>query len=53
MKWISVFGKRYQVTSVNKGVEFKLTIPGQRGMLVVGREALMRAFRKHYGLSPI
>lgn len=46
VNWIFYKGRRYLITPMPLGGEYRLSMPGERGYLILSREQLKRAVRQ-------
>lgn len=52
MNWIFYLGRWYQVSPVLISGDYKLSIPGERGSVIITRKELEKIIRAKYGLKP-
>lgn len=52
MNWIYYMGRWYHVSHVLISGDYKLSIPGERGNIIITRKELERATRAYFGLKP-
>jgi len=52
MNWIFYLGRWYHISPVLLSGDYKLSIPGERGNIILTRKELERASRAFFGIKP-
>ena len=52
MNWIFYLGRWYRLSPVLVSGDYKLSIPGERGVIIMTRKELERNTRSFFGLKP-